>query len=56
MKRESIFTTPRRGVMGSKPLGADYMPSVNARARRLKAAVREEKQPADTRQLRLPGF
>lgn len=51
-----IFKTPRRGWLGNKPLGAEYMPAVNARARRLKAAVREDKQPADTRQLRLPGF
>lgn len=56
MKRESIFKTPRRGLMGSKPLGAEYMPEVNERARRMKAAIREEKQPTDDRQLRLPGF
>ena len=54
MKRESIFKTPRRGLMGSNPLGAEYMPEINERARRMKAAVREEKQPADDRQLRLP--
>ena len=51
-----IFKTPRRGLMGSKPLGADYMPEVKERARRMKAAVREEKQPTDDRQLLLPGF
>ena len=51
-----IFKTPRRGLMGSKPLGVDYMPEVKERARRMKAAVREEKQPADDRRLRLPGF
>ena len=51
-----IFKTPRRGLMGSKPLGAEYMPEVNERARRMNAAIREEKQPADDRQLRLPGF
>ena len=56
MKRESIFITPRRGLMGSKPLGAEYMPEVNERARRMKAAAREEKQPLDDRQQRLPGF
>ena len=51
-----IFLTPRRGLMGSRPLGADYMPEVKERARRMKAAAREEKQPADDRQQRLPGF
>jgi hypothetical protein len=42
--------------MGSKPLGAEYMPEVNERARRMKAAAREEKQPTDNRQMWLPGF
>ena len=56
MKRESIFKTPRRGLMGSKPLGAEYMPEVKERARRMKAATREEQQPADDRQMRLPGL
>jgi hypothetical protein len=56
MKRESIFTTPRRGLMGSKPLDAEYMPEVKERARRMKAATREEKQPTDDRQMRLPGL
>ncbi len=56
MKRESIFKTPRRGLMGSKSLGADYMPEVKERARRMKAATCEEKQPADDRQQRLPGL
>lgn len=51
-----IFLTPRRGLMGSKPLGAEYMPEINERARRMKAAAREEKQPHDDRQQRLPGF
>lgn len=53
---ESIFITPRRGKMGSISLGAEYMPSVNERARRMKAAAREEKQLTDERQLFLPGF
>lgn len=56
MMRKSIFTTPRRGLMGDKALGAEYMPAIAERARRIKAAVREEKQPADARQLRLPLF
>ncbi len=42
--------------MGSKPLGAEYMPEVNERARRMKAAAREQNQPTDKRQQRLPGF
>jgi len=53
--KSSIFTTPRRGLMGNKALGAEYMPAIAERARRIKAAVREEKQPADSRQMRLPG-
>ncbi len=56
MKRESIFKTPRRGLMGSKSLGAEYMPEVKERARRMKAAARDKKQPADDRQTRLPGL
>jgi len=51
-----IFITPRRGLMGNKPLGAEYMPEISERARRMKAAIREEKQPTDKRQQRLPGF
>ncbi len=51
-----IFTTPRRGLMGDKPLGAEYMPEVKERARRMKAATREQDQPTDKRQLCLPGF
>ena len=47
-----IFKTPRRGLMGTKPLGADYMPEINERARRMKAAAKEE--AADPRQLKLP--
>ncbi|MGE4400673.1 MAG: hypothetical protein AB7F61_03215 [Desulfobulbus sp.] len=54
--KQSIFTTPRRGLMGKKPLGADYMPEVTERARRMKAAIREEKRPIDKLQQRLPGF
>ena len=55
MKRESIFKTPRRGLMGSKPLGVDYMPEVKERARRMKAATGKENQLTDDRQMRLPG-
>jgi len=51
-----VFQTPRRGLMGKKPLGAEYMPEISERARRMKAAIREEKQPIDRRQQRLPGI
>jgi len=54
--KTSIFKTPRRGWLGDKPLGADYMLTVNERARRMKAAIRDQDQPADKRQQRLPGF
>ena len=47
-----IFKTRRVGLMGTKPLGAEYMPEINERARRMKAAAKEES--ADPRQLRLP--
>lgn len=47
-----IFLTPRRGIMGSKPLGAEYMAEVNERARRMNAATKEE--AVDPRQLKLP--
>ena len=50
-----IFKTPRRGLMGSKPLGTEYMPEVKERARRMKAATGKEKQLTDDRQMRLPG-
>jgi hypothetical protein len=54
--KASIFKTPRRGILGDKPMGAEYMRNVNERARRMKAACREQDQPTDKRQLRLPGF
>lgn len=54
--KQSLFKTPRRGLMGKKRFGAEYMPEVTERARRMKAATREEKKPADLRQRRLPGF
>lgn len=47
-----IFKTPRRGLMGTKPLGADYMPEINERARRMNAAAKDTAD--DPRQLRLP--
>lgn len=47
-----IFKTRRVGLMGSKPLGAEYMPEINERARRMNAAAKEE--AADPRQLKLP--
>jgi hypothetical protein len=56
-----ISTTPRRGLMGSRPLGVDYMPQITERARRMKAAaaIREPLKVSlatDDRQQRLPGF
>ncbi len=57
--KPQIFVTPRRGLMGSKPLGAEYMPEVNERARRMKAAARDQEKfsmATDNRQMWLPGF
>jgi hypothetical protein len=56
--KSHIFTTPRRGLMGDKPLGAEYMPEIKERTRRMKAAtaIREQGRGDDNRQLRLPGF
>lgn len=56
--KNTIFKTPRRGLMGNKPLGAEYMPEIKERARRMQsaAAIREQDQPADNRQLYLPGL
>ncbi len=54
-----IFTTPRRGLMGNKPLGAEYMLEVKERAKRMKAATRDQGElsmATDKRQQRLPGF
>ena len=47
-----IFKTKRIGIMGNKPLGAEYMAEVNERARRMNAATKEE--AADQRQFKLP--
>jgi len=55
MKRE-IFKTPRRGWLGQAPQGAEYMQDVNKRAKRMKAALRDPDQAADSRQQHLPGF
>ena len=54
-----IFLTPRRGLMGSKPLGAEYMQDVKERTRRMNAAIRDQGKlsvATDNRQQRLPGF
>ncbi|MDD2541430.1 MAG: hypothetical protein PHH28_10380 [Desulfuromonadaceae bacterium] len=53
--------TRQVGIMGSRPLGADYMPGINRRANRLRAACRDEGEndagaEIDPRQGRLPGF
>lgn len=47
-----IFKTPRRGLMGTKPLGAEYMAEINERARRMNAAAKDT--AGDPRQLRPP--
>ncbi|MDD2468683.1 MAG: hypothetical protein PHI97_32305 [Desulfobulbus sp.] len=54
--KANIFITSQRGLVGNKPLGAEYMPQVMERVQRMKAAIREEKQSIDKRQQRLPGF
>jgi len=51
-----IFITTRRGLMGNISLGAEYMPEVKERVRRMKAAIREEKLSTENGQQRLPGF
>lgn len=50
--RDPIFKTTRRGLMGDKPLGPEYMPEVNERARRLRSATKDD--ATDPRQLRIP--
>jgi hypothetical protein len=40
--KQQIFKTLRRGLLGDKPMDADYMHNVNERARRMKAACREQ--------------
>lgn len=42
--------------MGNILLGAEYMPKIKERARRMKAAIREEKKLIAIQQKRLPGF
>ncbi|MBM9615287.1 hypothetical protein JWJ90_13465 [Desulfobulbus rhabdoformis] len=54
--KAQIFKTPRRGLMGNIPLGVEYMSEINERVKRLKTAVREDKQLIDNRLQRLPGF
>lgn len=51
--KSQIFKTARRGLLGSKPMGAEYMQDVNERAKRMRAAVRVE-PTRNTCQLRLP--
>ena len=52
LMKPSISKTPRRGLMGNKPMGVVYMPEVYERARRMKVATKED--ATDPRQLRLP--
>ena len=52
---EPIFTTPRKGYLGQRPMGAEYMAGVEARAKMLRRATRlGDDDPQDDRQLRLP--
>lgn len=52
---EPIFTTPRKGYLGQRPMGAEYMAGIEARAKMLRRATRlGDDDPQDERQLRLP--
>ena len=52
---ESIFTTPRRGFLGQRPVGAEYMDGVERRAKRMRKAMRPQtEQDRDDRQMFLP--
>jgi len=53
----SIFVLPRRGLIGGRPVGADYMTTIHDRARRLDRACRERGARLandDERQMTLP--
>lgn len=50
-----IFTMPRKGLLGDRPIGADYMLEINKRAKRLQKAVVAQKEERDIRQLDLFG-
>lgn len=54
---ESIFTTPRRGYLGQRPMGAEYMAGIEARARMLRRATRlgDEEEQQEDRQMKLPS-
>lgn len=52
-----VFVLPRRGLVGGKPVGADYMAAIHDRAKRMDRACRERDDrpsPADERQIVLP--
>jgi hypothetical protein len=51
----SIFKTVRRGLMGHKELGPEYMAAIKTRAKQLRAAMKERPQ-RDEHQQRLPGW
>lgn len=54
---QSIFVLPRRGLIGGRPVGADYMATVQDRAKRLDQACRERgdlPSTGDERQMALP--
>lgn len=52
----AVFTLPRRGLVGGRPVGADYMATITERAKRLKRACRDqEDQNAEvSQQIPLP--
>ena len=51
----TVFRSKRKGLLGSQPMGADYMAGVEARARMLRRACRvTDDDPQPERQLRLP--
>jgi hypothetical protein len=56
----AIFTCPRKGLLGGRPMGADYMDDVEGRARRMRKACRptpaDELNQSMERQLFLPGL
>lgn len=53
----SIFVLPRRGLIGGRPMGADYMATIHDRAKRMDQACRKRgdlPSTGDERQMALP--
>jgi len=51
---QSIFVLPRRGLVGGRPVGADYMVEILDRAKRMDRACRErDVQPAPGAELQM---